>query len=283
MKITIRALCGRDTDAALGLPPNTLVAPDFDATSPEFDRLLKVSKTRSPCFFNSWMEFTPGELAQSRFFQLDCRGRLLKESDKDYDLNRARLESLPFIAAGPGAKMRFLDRLVLRAPSVKPNEVACAGEWMREFVVSGEVGRIFESEGLAGFSLREVFDSRIKRESDSCFQLYTDQIMPRALVDLTTLFRPDLDSHRQLGSLRYDFKGSPPASDFYRTAEAWGGNTQPAWIVSSRVRECYQRRKLRGWAFRPVLEPGSELHAGHMRMWEDLFARIAASHPDHHF
>ena len=283
MKITIRAICEGDINAALGLPPDAPMFPDFDATSPEFDRLLKVSRTRSPCFFNSWMEFTPGELAQSRFFQLDCRGRLLKESDKDYDLNRARLESLPFIAAGPRAKMRFLDRLVLSGPSVKPNEVACAGDWMREFVVSREFGRIFESEGLAGFSLRKVFDSRIKRESDSCFQLYTDQIMPRALIDITTPLRPDLDGHRQLACLSYDFKGSPPASDFYRTAEAWGGNTQPAWIVSSRVRECYQRRKLRGWAFRPVLEPGSELHAGHMRMWEDLFARVAASHPGHHF
>ena len=147
MRITIRALCQGDIIAALGLPPNTLMAPDFDATSPEFDRLLKVSKTRSPCFFNSWMEFTPAELAQSRFFQLDCRGRLLKESDKDYDLNRARLESLPFIAAGPRAKMRFLDRLVLRGPSVKPNEVACAGDWMPEFVVSREVGPYLKAKG----------------------------------------------------------------------------------------------------------------------------------------
>jgi hypothetical protein len=290
MRITIRSTCGNDVDEAvaaeLSLPPASRL-PDFYADSPEFDCLLKVSKTRSRCWFNPWMEFSEAELAQSRFFQLECRGRLLNEKKGDWELNIARLRSLPFIKSGPGARIRLLDRIALRgAASLKPNEVGCPTHWMAEFVVAQEVGRIFESEGLAEFSLRPVFDSRTKRDYDSFFQIYTDRIMPRALIDATTPLQPAVgnpDARRELGCLSYDFRGNVPGYDFHRTAEAWSNNDMPLWIVSARVRECFKRHKLRGWAFRPVLEAGSELHETYTRMWEDLFARVARSNPRHIF
>ena len=182
MKIVVRATCGQDVDAALAaelsLPTGSRL-PDFDASSREFDRLLEVSKPRSRCWFNPWMEFTHSELEQCRLFQLDCRGRVLKEGKGDYALNVGRLRSLPFVENGPGARVRLLDRITLRAATVKPNEVACAAEWMAEFIASREVGRIFTREGLTGFSLRPVFDSKLKAEHDGLFQLYSDHVMPR--------------------------------------------------------------------------------------------------------
>jgi hypothetical protein len=288
MKIIIRATCGQDVadawaaDLSVAATPHL---PDFDASSPAFDRLLVVSRTISRCWFNPWMEFTRAEVAQSRFLQLECR-RSVKEGAGDYNLNIARLRSLPFIATGVGARIRLMDRLALRAVSLKPNQVACAGEWMAEFLVSREVARILENAGLTGFSLRPVFDSKTKRDHETLFQLYTDQLMPRALVDATTPIHPDHadpDDRRQLACLSYDFQGAPPSADFHRTAEAWSNNDMPIWIVTARVRECFERHKLRGWAFRPVLEAGSELHTTYTRMWEDLLARVAASHPGHFF
>src|SRR5688500_294495 len=142
MKIFVRACCGQDVDDALaaeGALPNNSGFPDFDVSSREFDRLLEVSKLRSRCWFNPWMELTPAELEQCRFFQLACRGRVLKEGEGDYELNVGRLRSLPFVVNGPGARVRLLDRITLRAAAVKPNEVACAGDWMAEFIVSQEV------------------------------------------------------------------------------------------------------------------------------------------------
>lgn len=230
MKIIIRAICGKEVDDALvgdRSPGTVFPLPDFDAGSPAFDRLLEVSKAGRGCWFNAWMEFTTQELAQSRFFQLECRGKLIREKGADYDLNIARLQSHPFITAGPGAKIRLLDRIALRGASVGPNQVACASDWMAEFVVSQEVGRIFESEGLTGFTLRPVFDSRTKAGYDTLFQLYTDHIMPRAIVDATTpAYRgqTDPEDRRQLACLTYDFAGNPPIADFHRTAEAWSNN-----------------------------------------------------------
>lgn len=289
MKITIRANCGKEVDEAFvadGSPGAVFGLPDFDATSPAFDRLLEVSKTRGGCWFNPWMEFTAQELAQSRFFQLECRGKVIREKGGDHDLNIARLRSLPFITAGPGAKIRLLDRIALRGASVGPNQVACASEWMAEFVVSREVGRIFESEGLTGFTLRPVFDSKTRADYDTLFQLYTDHIMPRALVDATTPAhrgQPDPEERHELGCLAYDFGGNPPTADFHRTAEAWSNNDMPVWIVTARARECFERHKLRGWAFRPVLEAGTTLYLTYKQLWEDLFARVARSNPGHFF
>jgi hypothetical protein len=290
VKITIRATCGQDVDEALAaelsLAPGARL-PDFDAASPAFDRLLEVSKSRSRCWFNPWMQFTRAEMAQVRFFQLECRGKVLQEGRGDYERNRARLESLPFIRSGPGASIRLIDRIALRGAALRPNEIAGSCEWMAEFVVSREVGRLFESEGLTGFSLRPVFDSRTKQDAEHIFQLYSERLMPRALVDATTPVHPDEDDpehRRQLACLSYDFAGRPPEeADFRRTAEPWSSNHLPVWVVSRRVRECFERRKLRGWAFRPVLEAGSELHAAYTRMWDDLFARVRASHPQHFF
>jgi hypothetical protein len=232
------------------------------------------------------MEFTAKELAQSRFFQLECRGKVIREKGGDYDLNIARLHSLPFITAGPGARIRLLDRIALRGANVGPNQVACATDWMAEFVVSREVGRIFESEGLTGFTLRPVFDSKTKADHDTLFQLYTDHIMPRASVDATTPAvrgQTDPEERHQLACLTYDFGGNPPTADFHRTAEAWSNNDMPLWIVTARARECFERHKLRGWAFRPVMEVGTALYLTYTELWEDLFARVARSNPGHHF
>jgi len=232
------------------------------------------------------MEFTRSELALCRLFQLECRGKVLQEKKGDYDLNVSRLRGLPFIDSGPGARIRLLDRIALKGAAVKPNEVAGACEWMAEFVVSREVGRIFEREGLTGFSLKAVFDKKTETNYKELFQLYSENIMPRALVDRTTPVHPDSgdpDDRRQLACLSYDFRDKPPSGDFFRTAEAWSSNDMPVWIGSARVRECFERHKLRGWAFRPVLELGTDLHTNYMQMWEGLFARVQASHPRHFF
>lgn len=290
MKIVLRILCSKDALAVLARDPEVTGACDsnvldLDAGSPVFARILDLTKATSGCWFNPRMEFTRAELARARFFQLECR-KLVREGPGDYDLNIARLRSLPFVHTGPGAEIRLLDRLALRGASLKPNEVACAGDWTAEFIVSREVGRIFGKEGLAGFSLRSVFDTKTGKDHEGLFQLYTESLMPRAELDPTTPAFPDSpgkEKHRQLACLTYDFQGNEPSSDFNRTAEAWSSNDMPVWIVTSRVRECFERNMLRGWAFRPVLEKGTDLHAAYVDMWRDLLARIAASNPRHFF
>jgi hypothetical protein len=51
----------------------------------------------------------------------------------------------------------------------------------------------------------------------------------------------------------------------------------PIWVISARVRECVQDAKLKGWAFRPVLEAGTPLHAAYLEVWSGLLARVAVN------
>src|SRR5688572_23206888 len=105
MRITIRSTCQRDVVEAFAADPHhservdaaSLSIPDLDATSPAFDRLLEAAKGRSLCWFHAWMEFTRDEIASCDWLQVECRGRVLKESRRDYEANIGRLRSLPFV------------------------------------------------------------------------------------------------------------------------------------------------------------------------------------------
>jgi hypothetical protein len=221
-------------------------------------------------------------LDQARFFQLECR-KLVREGPGDYEANIARLRELPFRETGDSFRIKLLDRFALSRAPLKPNEVACAGDWTAEFIVSRGAARIFEEASLCGFSLRPVVVPKTGKEYEDVFLLYTESLMPRAELDLTVLPFPGEESgYRQLACLTYDFSGGEPASDFNRTAENWSSNYMPVWVISARVRDCFVRNKLKGWAFRPVLEKGTALHAAYVAKWQDLIDRVSVN-PRHHF
>jgi hypothetical protein len=291
MKIKLRILCKQDAKAFLAQDPQVAAVCNLDAVGPleldsdepVFDRFLAVTCGTSGCWFNPIQEFTRVEMVPVRYFQLECR-KLVREGPGDYEINIARLRNLPFFLHGE--KIRLLDRIALSRASLKPNEIACAGDWMAEFITHREVGRIFEIEGLTGFTLHPVLDPKARKDYEDVFQLYTESLMPQAELDLTTPPHPDFPDKkpRQLACLTYDFRdGSEPTADFNRTAEAWSSNDMPVWVISSRVREIFNRHKLRGWAFRPVLEKGTSLHDAYLAKWQNLMGRISASNPRHFF
>ena len=290
MKINLRILCQKDAVAALARDPEVSGAVDLNAVvfelgsdDPLFDRFLERTRGTSGCWLNPVMEFTRAEAEQARLFQLEGR-KLLREGPGDYEANFARLRELPFRETGP-FRIKLLDRFALSRASLKPDEVAAAGDWTAEFLVSREAAGIFAQGGLSGFSLRPVL-AKSGKEHENVFLLYTESLLPLAEPDLTTPPFPAGEGEvgrRQLACLTYDFRGGPPASDFFRTAENWSSNDMPLWVVSPRVRDAFTRHKLKGWAFRPVLEKGTPLQAAYLAKWQDLMARVSASNPRHHF
>lgn len=292
MKINLRVLCQRDAVAALARDRTMATSSDLDAVvfeldsdNPLFDRFLELTTSTSGCWLNPVMTFSPAEMAAARHFQLEGR-KLVREGPGDYEVNIARLRALPFIKTGP-FRIRLLDAVSLSRASLKPTEVACAADWMAEFIVSRAVGNIFKTEGLRGFSLRPVLAPKSGKQHEEVTLLYTTHLMPLATLDLTTpVFedRGEEGGHRQLACLAYDFGTSlRPESDFCRTAENWSSNHMPVWVVSARVREVFLRHKLRGWAFRPVMETGTALYAAYRDKWQVLMGRVAACNPRHHF
>ena len=286
MNITLRIAVRDDARAALLRDPelsrtSNLSAPviELDADDPRFDRVLALTADTSGCWLNPIMKFTAAELRAARFFQLEGR-KIAAETPADADLNRGRLEATPFrTARGRVLRIKLIDRIALSRVALPPNGVALAGDWMAEFVAHRAVARIFEQDGFTGCSFRPIVDPKTRGDRADYVQLYSESIMPPAVLDATTINVtgdiPEEGGWRELGCLTYALRAGDHVDDFNRTAENWSNSFIPLWIVSARVRDAFQQHKLKGWAFRPVLEQGTPLHRAYADAWTSLLARVA--------
>lgn len=288
MKITLRIVVRDDARTAIARDPElvrslNLATPVFElnADDPRFARVLDVTKATSGCWLNPIMQFSAAELAQARLFQLECRGKVILETEQDGELNRARLDARAFHRVGKGAlRIKLIDRIALSRIAIAANAVGCASDWMAEFIVSSGVAQAFEQQKLTGYTLKPVLNAKIGKDHPDYFQLYSESIMPAAELDATTLSlegQTEEGGWRELGCLTYALPTDTAISDFNRTAENWSNHFIPLWVVSARVRECFQRHKFKGWAFRPVLEKGTPLQRAYAEAWSSLLAKVAAN------
>ncbi len=285
MKISLRVMCRQDAISVLKKDPVVVDACDLDEIVFEidseneiFDRILKLTKNTAGLWLNSIMNFTRSELSQVEYFQLECRGSIVNENDKDYALNSSRLKEVEFIKKSDWAKIKIIDRIAFHKISLKPNKIGCASEWMAEFVIPKTIGEIFKKAGLKGFSLQPILNTKNGTNYEDYFQLYTENIMPPAELNLTTPKLSDYDDDlRQIGCLTYNQLNDEKISDFNRTAENWSSNSIPVWIVKRAVLECFKHNKLRGWAFRPVLIKDTGLYNAYIIKWKSLFERISVN------
>lgn len=292
MKIELRIVCPADANDVLEQDEtiaNTVNLKagviDIDSEDELLDRILYVTRDTSGIWFNPGMSFTRAEVAQSRYFQLECR-KVVNETNHDYELNSSRLDEVELIQTTDQCKIKLLDKVALSRIKIKPNIVAGIDQWTAEFLITSTVANIFEQEQLTGLSLRPIFNPKTRKDHKEYLQLYTENIMPPVEHDLTIYSLekeiPEEGGFRELGCLTYDFREVVPKYDFNRTAENFSSNFMPFWVVSARVRECFVRNKLRGWAFRPVIEKGSEFQNAYLAKWQSLFDRISIN-PLNHF
>lgn len=249
---------------------------DLDFQSERLQPFLDATRNTSGSWFNPIMKFTKGELDGASHFQLECR-KTLAESMNDMEWNERHIASLKRRTTSTGAEIYLPERIaVSKVTALKSNMVAGVGQSLQEFVVHADVGRAFSEEGFSGFSLRPVFNGKTEIEHADVRQLYSDVIMPPAVLDRTT---PPADGGgvRQLGCLVYENPDLQSLADFSRTAEDWAAGNMPIWVVSARVREFFMRRKLKGWVFRPVLEKDSEMHQKYERLWDSLFEQVSVN------
>jgi len=281
MKINVRCLFQAEAKPALhetGLFSNDeieTVGLDLDSQSDRFAHFVQAtSDTVTGTWFNPWMIFTRKELDSAAYFQLDCR-KTLEENNGDYAWNDSHVESLEPIKTRAGMEILLPDRIaVSRVTPLKPHMVAGVGQFLQEYVVPDPVAAAFSSDALSGFSLRPVYIARTKTAHDDVHQLYSTAIMPPAELDRTV--RPaDGGGVRQLGCLTYQNLEQQHPADFNRTAEDWAMGNMPLWVVSAAVRDCFMRNKFKGWAFRPVLSKGSDMHRQYEVLWDDLFEKTS--------
>jgi hypothetical protein len=273
-----RAALLRDAELARTIALSAPVL-ELDADDPRFDRVLELTNGSSGCWLNPIVTFTASEQRSARLFQLEGR-KIVPETAADAELNRARLEAAPFHENGTGAvRIKLIDRIALSRIALPANGVALAGDWMAEFVAHRAAAAVFEQAGLTGCSFRPIFNPKTGRDHADFVQPYSESIMSPAALDATTISLaadlPEEGGWRELGCLSYAPEAVARAADFNRTAENWSNSFIPFWIVTAKVREIFQAHKLKGWAFRPVLELGTPLHRTYTEAWASLLQRVA--------
>ena len=281
MKINLRILFQAEAKPALretGLFSNDeleSVVLDLDSESDRFARFVQATRdTITGSWFNPLMIFTRKELDSADYFQLECR-KTLAENNKDCEWNDSHVKSLALILTRAGQEIKLPDRIaVSRVIPLKPHMVACVGQSLEEYVVHADVAAAFSSDGFSGFSLRPLFNARTKTAHADVHHLYSSALMPPAEFDRTV--RPaDGGGVRQLGCLTYQNLEQHNLADFNRTAEDWAMGYIPLWVVSAAVRGCFMRNKFKGWAFRPVLSKGSEMHRQYEALWDALLEKTS--------
>lgn len=277
---------------------------DLDSESEEFRDYLDLTKdVKEGTNFNPWMEFGNSELEQFPFFQPLLRGPVFSESNADYKLNYERMESLEKLSTYGEARIRLLDRVWVKSRKLNENKIAGALEWMEGFIIPEGVAETFRSAGLKGFSCKEVMDRKNQEPRMGIHLLYSENIMPPALKcvepvkgipfaektgeHMATLgfsdeevqrigerVDADQDPFRLYGCLCYESLVPSKLLDFNVTAEPWGGQGTPLWVVSSRVRDVFLEHGLKGWIFEPVLEKGTAMFEAHQTLWKNFVDQI---------
>jgi hypothetical protein len=112
-------------------------------------------------------------------------------------------------------------------------------------------------------------------------------------IDLRILFQAeakpalretDLFSNEELEAVVLDLDSQ--SERFARFVQATRNTTTGSWfnpimtftrkeLDSAAVRDCFIRNKFKGWAFRPVLSKGSEMHRQYEALWDALFKKIS--------
>lgn len=226
--------------------------------------------------------FTRTELRDISHFEVVCR-KFVSETDEDYAHNAAACEGAALVEAGGEEPIRLVSGFALTRVELKPNMAGAIGDWTTEYVVGRGIVEAFEQEGLSGWSAKSVLNPKTRSNHADFVQLYSDVVLRPAAIDCSVeRIQSEVPEEegclRHLGCLSYaaaDLAGQP---DFIRTAEPWGGwSGWPSWVVSSRVPKVFTARKLRGWAFRPVLTTESRLYRQYLDRWQILCELVAGS------
>jgi hypothetical protein len=277
MKITLRILCPRDVQAVVSADPMLAekcpvgaTAFELDAAGAAFERFLEITADAPSCWLNPVFHFGAAELEAAAMLQVEGRGKIVRESPTDHEINARRLESLDVAHPSGAGVVRLLDRMSLRAPSLKPDAFACAGDWSQELVVPDAVFALLERAGLRGAERRPIEDGRSGRTYAGFSLLYSSAILPACDQEASDLRQADAGERRLLGCLVYPEGTLAPAADFCRTAEALAPRGTPLWVVSQEVRALCRAQAVRGVAFRPVYEKGTRACA----QWREDWTRL---------
>jgi hypothetical protein len=296
MKILLRlTLCSPDLSRelaadpelskSLGARPNGpqayLFPKFFDASGQVLTRVLQCARDHGETLsLLRNMEFSTAEINTASHLELVCRSTIA-QSGPDINACRAVWSADSLHPTASQWCVRLPPKIYL-TKVVPPSTIALVDQWTGEYAFGAEAAQALRCSRLTGWALAPVLHPVKAAPTGTGYHLSTSALLPAALQDHTRITTYD-DGPRQpsqprrYGLLSYAAGALAYGPDFARTAEPWGPWRTPQWVVRQAVRQWFVANALRGWAFWPVLEEGTALHADHLRRWEETLERLAGA------
>jgi hypothetical protein len=278
-------LAGDDLVAkALAPKPNAAVGflfPKwFDAGGPLLPRILEAAAGEAITFLRD-AQFSAAELDAAAFLEVQCRATVA-QTPADIKAMQAAYAADTLHASPCGWQVRLPRQVYLTRP-VPADKIAHVDQWTGEHVAGTGAAQALRASGLKGWLLDPV---RLpgKAGTNACAEhLVANELLPAALGGVAGFWLPETGPRAQgtpkrYGCIAYAKEALRDAQDFSRTAEPWGAWQVPGWVVSQRARRWFVDAALKGWAFQPILQEGTALHAEHARRWTALLDALKA-HP----
>ena len=265
---------GRETEADAG----RIIVPAF---TEQFRRILAATENTSGIVWTPCVTWSRKEMESAGIFEIWGR-RNARESSRDTMLNLETLAALPHLQTGPNLRVKLLSPIHISRARCRPIDALRVGDWAEEYLIGRAVKWAFEQRGLRGYTTRPVFGTKGRQALEDVWQICTDRILPPtvpdpSVIEVESAFEERPWWKRRLGSLTWRPESFPSGSDFWRTAEPWGANGLPLWIVTRSVVDCFEAAGLRGWSFRPALWAGSPLHQEYLDRWTALTDALSAN------
>lgn len=243
--------------------------------NPILPEVLKAGESTGGFWVSAEAVFSNAEQRGTNHFEVVCR-KVVNASNEDFETNQSIEERVPLVDRGGETPIRLAKSFSLTRIALKPNMVGAIGGWESEYVLGSAVERVFDSEAFSGLSFVPVNNPRTNAPHEGFHQLYSDDVLDPAIVDCS-IERiqsdwPEEDGKlRHLGNLSYPEEALTNKADFLRTAEPWASwNGWPSWVVSRKVVDIFRDKKLRGWAFRPIILRESDIYSSYIEQWTYL-------------
>ena len=243
--------------------------------NPVLPEVLQAGEPTGGFWVSAEAVFSNAEQREMNHFEVVCR-KVVKATDEDFETNQSIEERVPLVDRGGETPIRLAKGFSLTRIALKPNMVGAIRGWESEYVLGSAAESVFDSAAFSGLSFVPVNNPRTNTPHEGFHQIYSDNVLDPAIVDCSIeRIRSDWPEEdgllRHLGNLSYAEEALTNKADFLRTAEPWASwNGWPSWVVSRKVVDIFRDKKLRGWAFRPVLLRESDIYSSYIEQWTYL-------------
>jgi len=227
----------------------------LDEDSPAYADVLRICEANGlEPYISQWVHYSPKEISQVSFFQMSVATPLEREGTTSSYYGTRHEGGCPSCGLG---KKPTGDVLVDRK-FLKGKQIGCL---YPELFVSEDVKTLIERQGFTGVSFSGMVRDYKDREMSGYYVMHVHHILP-PMSDSTWLYPAKHVSLKQQcehhivylrSDIQYEKEHLHDACDFNLTREYLDNFRMQKIVVSRRVRECFQKAKIRVGYFPIVL------------------------------